>query len=177
MSKLIRLLRYDWPLHFILIFSNWMPDNVAFLRFRGWLASPFFKSCGKSLRIGRDVTFFNPSNISIGDKVYIAKGGWLLAIEEIRLDSEVLLGPYVQIVTANHSFEKGAYRNGPVVNRVAVVIGAGSWLSGHCTVLPGSNLGKGVLIAANSVFKGNAQDGDVFGGVPAKKIKSIDLNK
>ena len=176
MSSLYKYLRYDWPLHFVLLLTNWLPHNVVFLKFRGWLAKPFFRKCGKSLRIGRDVTFFNPSNMTIGDRVYIAKGSWLLGVGEIFIEDEVLLAPYVLIVTANHSFERGAYRNGPAVDVLPVKIGAGSWLSGHCTILPGSDLGKGVLIAANSVFKGKAEDGAIFGGIPAKLLKSIDIN-
>ncbi|MCO5259133.1 MAG: hypothetical protein M9916_03230 [Crocinitomicaceae bacterium] len=57
MTNLIRLLRYDWPLHFVLLLTNWLPDNVVFLRLRGYLAHFFFLSCGKNLRLGRNLTF------------------------------------------------------------------------------------------------------------------------
>ena len=84
-----------------------------------------------------------------------------------------MLGPYVLLVTANHSFENGSYQNGAPVDILPIKIGSGSWISGHCTILPGADLGKGVLIGANSVFRGTAEDGDIFGGVPAKKLKNI----
>jgi hypothetical protein len=51
--------------------TNWLPDNLIFLRLRGKLASPFFKSCGKRIGLGRNLTFYNPSIISIGNDDYI----------------------------------------------------------------------------------------------------------
>ncbi len=69
-----RLLRYDLPLHFVLRLTNWLPDNVMFIRLRGRLARPFFKSCGTRLGLGRNITFYNPSKIEIGEDVYIGYG-------------------------------------------------------------------------------------------------------
>lgn len=74
------ILRYDWPLHFILFFTNWLPDNVIFLRLRGFLSRPFFGSCGHSLNIGRDV--------------YIDYGCVFMAIDKISVGDEVMLSPY-----------------------------------------------------------------------------------
>ena len=113
MSKIFRLFRYDWPLHFILLLTNWMPDNVFVIRLRGKLASPFFKKCGKKLGIGRGVTFYNPSQIEIGDWVYIAYGCWLQGSFGIKISDEVLFGPYVVVATSNHTRQEGSWRFGP----------------------------------------------------------------
>jgi hypothetical protein len=59
-------------LHFVLLVTNWLPDNVVFLRFRGFLAGFFLNGSCKNLRLGRNVTFYNPSKIFISDNVYIA---------------------------------------------------------------------------------------------------------
>lgn len=176
MNKIYRLLRYDWPLHFLLLLTNWLPDNVPLMLFRGALARPFLNACGPGLSLGRDITFYNPSKISIGRNVYIAKGSWFLGIEAISIGDEVIFGPYSIVVTANHSLLNGSYRAGPHVNVEPIVIGRGSWISAHCTLLPGSTLGEASLIAANSVFSGISTPGSVYGGVPAKKIKEINIH-
>ncbi len=165
-----RLLRYDLPLHFVLRLTNWLPDNVKFIRLRGRLARPFFKSCGKRLGLGRNITFYNPSNIEIGDDVYIAYGCWFNGSGGIKIDSEVLFGPYGVIVTSNHTLSDKSYRFGVPV-KAPISIGKGAWIAAHVTILAGTKIGEGALIAANSVVSKEVDDLTIMGGVPAKKIK------
>lgn len=171
MNKFYRLLRYDWPLHFVLLFTNWLPDNVLFIRFRGSLASPFFKKCGKKLGLGRNVIFYNPSNISIGSDVYIATGCWFSAGKEIVIGEEVLFGPYNVVASTNHTLQDGSYRYGIPVG-AAIKIGKGSWIGGHCTILQGVVIGSSCLVAANSVVNKPVSDNSIVGGNPATFIKS-----
>lgn len=177
MNKFYRLLRYDWPMHFVYLLTNWMPDNVALIRFRGWLMSPFFFKAGKNIQVGRDVTFYNPSKIELGDSVYIAKGCWLCGGENIRIGDKVLLGPYVVIVTSNHSIKDGTYYDGPPVKADNVDIGYGSWIGAHVTILGGTMTGDGTMVAANSVISGTTENFSIYGGVPAKFIKYADKTK
>lgn len=76
-------LRYDWPLHFVLWVTNWLPDNVIFLHFRGWLARPFLGRCGKGLRLARNIAIHNPRNVRLGQHVFFAYGCLLLATDII----------------------------------------------------------------------------------------------
>lgn len=172
MRGLIRSLRYDWPLHFILLLTNWLPDNVAFIRFRGVLARPFFKSCGSRLGIGRNVTFYNPSKIVIGNSVYIAFGSWFSGGYGITIEDEVLFGPYSVVATSDHTMMDGSYRFGKP-NGAPVVIGRGSWLGAHVTILKGVYVGRGCLVAANSVVTGSVAPFSVVGGVPGRVIKTV----
>lgn len=164
-------LRYDWPLHFVLLLTNWLPDNVFSLKLRGFLASPFFGKCGRNLRLGRGITFYNPRNIEIGRDVYIAKGCWLLGSSSIVIESEVMFGPYCVVVTGNHSSINGSYRYGPICDLKPVRIGFGSWVSAHCTILPGVQIGKNGLLAANSTLNVNIEANCIYGGVPARRLK------
>ncbi len=163
-------MRYDLPLHFVLKITNWLPDNVFFIRFRGKLAKPFFKKCGKNLGIGRNVTFYNPSKITIGDNVYIAFGCWFNGSGGIVIENEVLFGPYGVIVTSNHTLSEKSYRFGTPV-KAPISIGKGSWIAAHVTILAGTKIGEGALIAANSVVSKVVEDLTIMGGVPARKIK------
>lgn len=165
-----RQLRYDLPLHFILRLTNWLPDNIMFIRLRGRLARPFFKKCGKHLGIGRNVSFYNPSCIEIGDSVYIAYGCWFLGVGKLVIEDDVLFGPYVVVSPANHTKLEGSYRNGPA-EFSDIIIGKGAWVGAHTTIVMGAGVGKGTLIAANSVLNKPTEDNALYGGVPAKFLK------
>lgn len=110
--RVTQLFRYDWPLHLVLFLTNWLPDNVIFLRLRGYLARPFFKECGGDLRLGRNVSFYNPSNIVFGSNIYIAYGCWFSAGDRIEVEDEVLFDPYVCVASSNHTRLGGSYRYG-----------------------------------------------------------------
>lgn len=172
MNKIFRLARYDLPLHFILVLTNWLPDNVIFIRLRGFLSRPFFKHAGRRLGIGRYVTFYNPSQIEIGDDVYFAMGCWISGSYGIKIESEVLFGPYVIIAPSNHTLFHGSYRFG-APDGSAVIIGKGSWLGAHVTILKGVIIGEGVLVAANSVVNNKIESFSIVGGVPAKDLKKL----
>lgn len=171
-KKLARLLRYDWPLHFVMVITAWLPDNVIFIRLRGYLARPFFKSCGRSLGIGRNVTFYNPSKLSIGDNVYIAYGCWFSCAMGVRIDDEVLFGPYVVIASSNHTRSGESFRYGsPLGDMIAIEKGA--WVGAHCTVTAGSTLGTGSVLAANSALAHKSKPNHLVAGTPAKDIKAL----
>ena len=43
----------------------------------------------------------------------------------------------------------------------------------HTTILKGTNIGDNVIIGANSLVNKSVDSFSIYGGVPAKKIKSI----
>jgi len=171
MKKWYRLLRYAWPLHFILVLTNWLPDNVIFINLRGFLARPFFKNCGKGLGIGRNVCFYDSSLIEIGDDVYIACGCWMNG--NIIIEDEVLFGPYCILASETHTRIPGkTYRFGG--NKTGdIKVSKGSWLGAHSMLVGTSSLGKGSILAANSTLTHDSDDNALYGGTPAKKIKSL----
>jgi len=173
MSGLKRLLRYDWPLHFAFLITNWLPDNVVFLRLRGKLVRPFLCDCGPNLRLGRNVTFYNPSKIRLGRDVYVAQGTWFMAGETITVGDEVLFGPYCVVVSSKHSRVNGSFRFGPS-KQAPIKIGRGCWFGAHVTIAAGAEVGKGVLVAANSVVTGTLPADYLAAGLPAKPLKPID---
>ncbi|MBL7764905.1 MAG: acyltransferase [Chitinophagaceae bacterium] len=176
MANLRKLIRYDLPLHIVLRLTNWLPDNVSVIRLRGRLAAPFFKSCGKRLGLGRNITFYNPSGLDIGDDVYIAYGCWFNATGGIQIADEVLFGPYGVVVTSNHTKTAHSYRFGP--SRIEpITIGKGSWIAAHVTILAGVNIGEGVLVAANSVVNKSVVNHQIVGGVPAKVLRDENNEK
>lgn len=170
MHKLYRLVRYDLPLHFVLVFTNWLPDNVIFLRLRGWLASHFLGECGRNLRLGRSITFYNPLQMKLGNDIYIAYGCWFMAGEVIRIEDEVIFGPYCVTVASDHTRHDLSFRYGSPI-RKPIRIGRGTWVAAHVTLTAGTDIGSGSLIAANSVVRGQVPANVLAAGQPARIIR------
>ncbi len=171
LDKIIRNIRYDLPLHFVLLLTNWLPHNTVFLKLRGFLASFFLKKCGKNLRLGRHVNFYNPSQIVIGNDVYIGYYSLIIAWRIIELEDEALLGPFNVLVSGQHEKKEGSYRWG-TPKYAPIKIGRGSWLGSHVTVVGGVSIGKGSIVGANSVVTKNVENDSVVGGVPARTLKT-----
>lgn len=168
-------IRYNIPLNLFLRLTYVLPDNRFTVRLRGLIAKPFIKKCGKYLTIGADVTILNSYNLSIGNNVYLAKGGWYNALGKLTIEDEVVCGPYVVISTLRHLFYNNSVRHGGTEFQ-PVVIGKGSWLASHVSVSSGTEIGKGNLIASNSAVVKSTDDNSIYGGVPAKFI-SKNVNK
>jgi acetyltransferase-like isoleucine patch superfamily enzyme len=167
------LIRYDLPLHFVLLLTNWLPDNVLFLRLRGYLARPYFGKCGVDLRLGRNVSFYNPSKIEIGAHVYLAYGCVLLAgTQPILLRDEVVMGPYCVLASENHTRQDLSYRYGSPQS-AEIIVGIGCWHGAHVVVTAGSKIGQGTLVAAGAVVTESIPDNVLAGGVPARAIKHL----
>ncbi len=173
MNKLWRLLRHDWPLHFILLFTNWLPDNVICLRLRGMLATPFFGSCGKNLLLGRNITFYNPSAFNLGRDIYIAYGCWLLSAGDVIIADEVMFGPYVVLAAGNHTRMAGSFRHGEA-EKLKISVGRGTWVGAHSTIMAGALIGNGSLVASGAtVLRGDYPENAFLAGVPAITKKVI----
>lgn len=164
----MRVLQYLW-FHFITVITNWMPDFRPVLKLRGLLLRPSFKSCGGNLQVARHVTINFSNRLEIGSNVFIGTGCWLHAWGGIILEDEVQLGPYAVLVTGDHTLLEGSYRFG--ASRLGPIqICQGAWVAAHATVTKGVVLGRGALVAANSVATHNVPPFAIAGGVPARII-------
>lgn len=110
--------------------------------------------------------------LRIGDRCVIGRGSHIVAHQSVEIGDDVWIGPYVYVTDQNHGY---ADPDTPIgrqipVNR-AVAIGSGSWLGAGAIVLPGSRIGRNVVVAAGSVVRGEVPDRCVVAGVPAKIVR------
>jgi acetyltransferase-like isoleucine patch superfamily enzyme len=164
----MRVLQYLW-FHFVTLVTSWLPDLWPVLWLRGFLMRPSFQSCGTNLQVSRHVTINFTNRVEIGSDVFIATGCWLQARGGIVLEDEVQLGPYAVLVAGDHTQIDGSYRFGPS-NMGSIRIGQGSWVAAHATVTKGVVIGRGALLAANSVATRDIPSYAMAGGVPARVI-------
>lgn len=111
--------------------------------------------------------------ITIGDRCVLGKGIGIVGHERIEIGDDIWTGHYVYISDQNHGYEDlerpigvQMWKNDPVS------IGDGSWLGHGAIVLPGSRIGRHVVVAAGAVVTGlHAPDNSVVAGVPARVVK------
>jgi acetyltransferase-like isoleucine patch superfamily enzyme len=110
--------------------------------------------------------------LRIGDRCVIGRGSHIVAHHSIQIGDDVFTGPYVYITDQNHSYadvDVPVGRQWPVNSSVR--IGAGTWLGTGAVILPGSDIGRNVVVAAGAVVRGAVPDYAVVGGVPARVIR------
>jgi acetyltransferase-like isoleucine patch superfamily enzyme len=110
--------------------------------------------------------------VDIGDRCNIGRGSSINGRVRIVIEDDVTTGPNVYVTDHNHRYDDLAVPIGKQwVNEQAVRIGAGSWLGTGVVVLPGSDIGSHVTVAAGSVVRGTVPDFAVVAGAPAKVVR------
>jgi acetyltransferase-like isoleucine patch superfamily enzyme len=111
--------------------------------------------------------------LRIGDGCVIGRGSHIVAHQRVDIGDDVFTGPYVYITDQNHAYadpDVPIGRQWPA--NAPVSIGAGSWLGAGAIVLPGSCIGRHVVVGAGSVVRGQVPDHCVVAGVPARIVRS-----
>ncbi len=91
---------------------------------------------------------------------------------EVRIGKRVRFGHHVSLLTLEQ--EVGGGRPGGPREASSIAIGDGVWLGSRVTVLGGSRIGSGSVVAAGAVVGGDMPPNTLIGGVPAKPIRDLD---
>jgi acetyltransferase-like isoleucine patch superfamily enzyme len=131
--------------------------------------------CTLSAGVAPDHELDRDTVVSIGDGCLIGRGSGIVAHESVVIGDDVFTGHHVYITDANHGYEDPDV---PIGRQFAasrpVTIGAGSWLGHGTIVLPGSHVGRHVVVGAGSVVVGDLPDFSVAVGAPAKVVRRLD---
>jgi acetyltransferase-like isoleucine patch superfamily enzyme len=113
--------------------------------------------------------------VRIGDRCLIGRGSGIVGHLGIEIGDDVWTGHYVYITDQNHGY---ADLDLPISKQSQperpVSIGDGSWLGHGTVVLPGSRIGRHVVIGANSVVTGTIPDYTIAVGAPARVVRRQD---
>jgi acetyltransferase-like isoleucine patch superfamily enzyme len=112
--------------------------------------------------------------VSIGDRCLIGRGSGIVGHLSIEIGDDVWTGHHIYITDQNHGFDDPDL---PISRQVQperpVRIGSGSWIGHGSVILPGADIGRNVVIGANSVVSGVIPDHSVAVGAPARVIKRV----
>lgn len=132
------------------------------------------KSCARQVStfwIRSGVTIWWPSRIAIG-RSSINEDVHLNGFGGINIGDNVMIGHRCSLVSDEHVFDRTDI---PISEQGRaprpIEIGDDVYLGCNVTVLPGTCIGKGAVIGAGSVVKGDIPPGMVAAGVPARLIR------
>lgn len=112
--------------------------------------------------------------VTIGDRCLIGRGSGIVGHLSIVLEDDVWTGHHVYITDQNHGYDDLEMPIGrQMMPERPVRIGAGSWLGHGTVVLPGSTVGRHVVIGANSVVRGEIPDYCIAAGNPIRVIRML----
>ncbi|WP_435742420.1 acyltransferase [Nocardioides sp. SYSU DS0663] len=140
---------------------------------------------GSGTLVGRQVTLsvgwgvgeqeLPPRGLVIGDRCVLGARTSITAHRSIELGDDVFCGQGVFITDASHGYQVPDRPIGAQFGRShPVVVGAGSWIGHHAVLLPGTRLGRNVVVAAGSVVRGEVADHAVVAGNPARVVRRLE---
>lgn len=124
---------------------------------------------------------FDP-RIVIGDGVRTSPRLHVSSILRIRIGNDCLFGENVFIADHQHGATSGASQIGPDIAPALRPLGGARPIDiadrchfgNNVVVLPGSRIGRGAIIGANSVVSGEVPANTIAAGAPARTIKRWD---
>lgn len=129
---------------------------------------------GQNLSTSQGVWIDFPQNIEIHDNVVLSRDVIITTSGSVEIGSNSMIGYGSKILSANHKIPGSKYESirfsGHVFDKV--VIEEDVWVGCNVVVLPGVTLKKGTIVAAGAVVTKDTEEYGIYGGVPAKFIKS-----
>jgi len=114
---------------------------------------------GAGIRFGK--------NSSCGPYSFIGAGGM------ITIGENVIMGQHVSFHAENHNFDRVDI---PIrhqgVTRIGIVIEDDCWVGANAVFLDGARVGRGCVVAAGAVVRGELPAYSVVAGVPARTLRS-----
>lgn len=109
-------------------------------------------------------------NLSLGDRVYFNAGCVVLDTAPVRVGSDTMFGPAVQIYCAQHAKNPIERAKGLEI-ALPVTIGENVWIGGGAIIMPGVTIGDGAIVGAGSVVTRDVPPDTTVVGNPARSLK------
>lgn len=159
------------------------PCLAALRRLATWwrvVSNPSIQRAGRDLHIGTGGRFWARRGITIGNHCYLGK--------ELNFETNAAIGDYVLIANRvgfigrhDHEYSRigvpvrfgrwiGGHDADPAVASEQVTVEDDVWIGYGATVLSGTTLGRGCIVAAGAVVIHDVAPYDIVGGVPARPI-------
>lgn len=158
-AKLQVLWRHFGPVVFNLVVTHLplLPLRRAVLRLWG-------AQIGKGVKILRGTTVFAPESLVVEDHVNIGFRCVLDARGGLTIGHHTVVASDTHFVTGRHDLRTfdGIFE--------PITVGDHAWLATRATVLGGTTIGRGAVVAACALVREDVPAMTVVGGIPAKQI-------
>ncbi|HKF76560.1 MAG TPA: DapH/DapD/GlmU-related protein [Candidatus Dormibacteraeota bacterium] len=109
--------------------------------------------------------------LTVGDNSNIGALCYLGASGGITIGHHVLMGPSVVVLSEEHCFDDHTLTiKAQGVRRLPTVIEDDVWLGARATILGGTRVGRGSVVAAGAVVREDVPPFSVVAGVPARVV-------
>ena len=117
----------------------------------------------------------------IGNDVNINYNVHIDCIDKIIIGNNVLFASNILIIDHQHGFidnrDVGITPfNRPITTKGPVIMEDTVWIGEKVVIMPNVTIGEGCIIGANSVVTKSFPKNSVLAGVPAKRIKSLEID-
>ena len=136
------------------------------------LVQELFSQAGENAYIEPPVYCDYGYNMTVGKNFFCNYDCAFLDCGKITIGDYVMLGPKVQIYTANHPIDPEVRRYGHD-HGIPVTIGNDVWIGGGSIICPGVTIGDNTVIGAGSVVTRDIPSGVVAAGNPCRVIRPI----
>jgi len=160
-----RVARAVWGIIYSLLFRL---SPRPFHRWRAFLLWCFGAKLGKNCHIYPSARIWAPWNLVCDDQATIGDDAIVYNAALVRLGSHAIVSQQAYLCGATHDYEDPRF---PLLAS-PISIGPYAWICARATVQPGVSVGEGAVLALGSVATQDLQPWTVYGGVPARKIKS-----
>jgi len=137
----------EWIRTFIFNFPGMIGESV-----RRWYVLRRFKSCGVKLKLYPDSKISYPQRLTVGNRVVCADYVQINAEGVVVLGNDVVLGPYVNIQSANLNRQVDGNFHGKLLQEGSVVIEDDVWIGIGVSISFGTWIGRGSVIGAGTVL-------------------------
>ena len=141
---------------------------------------------GRDVLVGRNATLAAGYGVGdpnlparalvIGDGCVLGAGITITAHQQVEIGEAVFTGQRVFVTDASHGYQDP---DSPIGQQFGthqpVRIGPGSWIGHGAVILPGTRLGRNVVVAAGAVVRGEVEDHAVVAGNPARVVRRLEF--
>lgn len=166
-----------WLLIYYLLAKN-LPDSyLPFIgkmsnKFRIFVCRHIFEYMGNVDTIQKGIHFGTGKNIKIGNHSGIGKNA--IIPSDTIIGDNVMIAQDLYIAANNHNFDRTdiPMRFQGMSPDQRTIIEDDVWIGARVFITPGKRISKGAILGAGSVITKNVGPYEIWGGVPAKFIKS-----
>lgn len=138
---------------------------------------PHQVAVGNHCRLEEDVFFkydgiWQPGpSIVIGDRVFIGRGCEFNIRQRVVVGNDCLIASGCKFIDHDHGMSLNEPMNIQPNIEVEIILEDNVWLGVNVVLLKGVTIGSGAIVAAGAVVTKRIGPNEIWGGVPARKIK------
>ncbi len=111
-------------------------------------------------------------SIDVGNKTFLGNNVEFNAQGKVTIGERCLVGAGCRFIDHDHGIEANAPMGDQSCDISPIQLEDEVWLGANVIVLKGVTIGKGAVIGAGAVVRENVPEGEIWAGVPARKIGS-----